>query len=320
MGHALVPIFDGPSALPSLAVEARALRIRVPGGGHEPDTVVRPALAVLYRIAVGPSADRYVRRFLAYERNGCARVGWHWSSFLLPPVWAFYRRLWIPGVLFALLPLLGAVAFGLIEPQLPHADATWIASAALAMWVLPGVIPALIADSLLYRSVRGQVRRAEGTTRSAADAVRRLAQSRPTSVLAAVFLGGGATLLALWGLLPPLAATYSALDIRERLTDTLEAVRGLEDDIQSTWTSARLVPQQTHHPAVQAKAEQAALSDVDVNPITGRVRLALGPALRQLWGKTILLFPSRDNDGEVRWVCVPIDIPARYLPAECRNE
>ena len=138
-------------------------------------------------------------------------------------------------------------------------------------------------------------------------------------MLGAAFLGGGATLLALWGLLPPLATTYTALDVRERLADTLFAVRGLETDIESTWSSARLLPEQTHHPAVQAKAEAAALSNVEVNPLTGRVRLALGPALRQLWGKTILLFPSRGADNEVRWVCVPIDIPARYLPAECRN-
>ncbi len=305
-------------ALPAALAAADGLTIRL-ASDPEPEKVVRPALAILYRIAIGPSADRYVRRFLAFERAGRARVGWHWASFLVPPAWAFYRRLWVPGLVFALLPLLGAFAFGLVEPRLPHADATWIASALLAMWLVPSVIPALIADGLLYRAVRRQVRRAEGAAQSAAGAAQTLAESPPTSVLAAAFLGGGATLLALWGLLPPLATTYTALDVRERLTDTLAAVRGLEADIESNWSSARLLPEQTRHPAVVAKAEEAALTNVEVNPLTGRVRLALGPALRQLWGKTILLFPSRDDDNQVRWVCVPIDIPARYLPSECLN-
>ena len=31
---------------------------------------VRPALAVLFRVAVGPHADYYVRRFVKYERPG----------------------------------------------------------------------------------------------------------------------------------------------------------------------------------------------------------------------------------------------------------
>jgi len=322
--HALVPALADPVTLPAppaaLALsDSRGPTIRIPGTRPGRDKVVRPALAVLYRIAVGANADRYVRRFLSFERRGRGRIGWHWCSFLAPSVWAFYRKLWVPGAVFALLPLLGALAFGCIEPTLPHADATWIASAVLLMWVLPGVVPALVADTLLYRNVRAQVRRAERAARSATGAVRELSGREPTSALAALLFGGGATLIALWGLLPPLATTYAALEVRERLSDTLAAVRGLEDDIESTWTSARLVPQQTHHPAVEAKARAAALEDVDVNPFTGRVRLALGPALRQLWGKTILLFPSRDDGGAVRWICVPIDIPARYLPAECRS-
>jgi hypothetical protein len=320
--HALVPIdpitLAAPRGMPPFS-DARHATVRLPGTRPGRDTVVRPALAVLYRIALGANADRYVRRFLAFERTGRGRVGWHWTSFLAPAVWAFYRKLWIPGVLFALLPLAGALAFGCIEPRLPHADATWIASAVLLVWVFPGVVPALIAETLLYRHVRADVRRAERAARSATGAARELSAREPTSALAALLFGGGATLIAIWALFPPLAATYAALDVRERLSDTLAAVRGLEEDIESTWASARLVPQQTHHPAVQAKAQAAALEDVDVNPLTGRVRLALGPALRQLWGKTILLFPSRDDRGEVRWICVPIDIPARYLPAECRH-
>lgn len=312
---------DGPAtlaALPDMLAAADSATIRI--AGDAPETVVRPALAILFRIAVGPSADRYVRRFLAYERNGSAGVGWHWASFLVPPMWAFYRRLWLPGLCFALLPLAGALAFALVEPRLAHADATWIACAVLAMWLLPSAIPALFADRLLYRNVRRAVRHAEHAARSPSGAAQALSERPATSLLAAAILGGSATLLALGGLLPPLATSYAAHDVRERLAETLAAVRGLEADIVSTWSTARLLPQQTHHPAVAAKAQEAALADVEVNPLTGRVRLALGPALRQLWGKTILLFPSQDaDDDEVRWVCVPIDIPARYLPAECLN-
>jgi len=38
------------------------------------ETVVRPALAVLYRLAIGPHADRYAPRFLAFE-GGRGRPG-----------------------------------------------------------------------------------------------------------------------------------------------------------------------------------------------------------------------------------------------------
>ena len=46
--------------------------------------VVPPALAVLYRVAVGPAADYYVPRFLRFERGGLALPGWHWPAMLAP--------------------------------------------------------------------------------------------------------------------------------------------------------------------------------------------------------------------------------------------
>jgi hypothetical protein len=123
------------------------------------DCVVRPALAVLYRIAIGPSADRYVQRFLAFERKGGGRPGWHWPSLLFPGVWAFYRKLWLLGIVYALLPVAGALAFSAFEPLFEQADLVWIVCAIAAVWVLPGIFPALLADSLLYGHVRYVVSR-----------------------------------------------------------------------------------------------------------------------------------------------------------------
>jgi hypothetical protein len=50
----------------------------------------------------------------------------------------------------------------------------------------------------------------------------------------------------------------------------------------------------------------------------GRVRVALGPLIPELTGRSILLAPARDRDERIRWICVPVDIPTRYLPHECR--
>ena len=152
--------------------------IRFPGDDPR-ERVVRPALAVLFRIAVGPSADRYVRRFLAFERTGHVRPGWHWPSFLFPGVWAFYRKLWVIGLLFALLPIAGALGFAAIEPTFERADFIWIACAIAAIWVLPGVLPALLADSLLYNHCRYLVWRAESGTRGRRGRRARVVPARP---------------------------------------------------------------------------------------------------------------------------------------------
>ena len=57
----------------------------------------------------------------------------------------------------------------------------------------------------------------------------------------------------------------------------------------------------------------------EVSPLSGRVRLVLAPTLPELAGKAILLAPALDDTERVRWFCIPIDIPSKYLPAECRR-
>ena len=51
----------------------------------------------------------------------------------------------------------------------------------------------------------------------------------------------------------------------------------------------------------------------------GRVRVSLGPAVPGAAGKSIVLAPTVDDQQRVQWMCVPIDIPPRYLPEACRR-
>ena len=50
-----------------------------------------------------------------------------------------------------------------------------------------------------------------------------------------------------------------------------------------------------------------------------RVRVSLGPAVPGAAGKSIVLAPTVDDQQRVQWMCVPIDIPPRYLPEACRR-
>jgi hypothetical protein len=283
------------------------------------ESVVRPALAVLYRIAIGPSADRYVQRFLAFERKGGGRPGWHWPSLLFPGVWAFYRKMWLLGIVFALLPVAGALGFSMFQPLFEQADLLWIACAVLAVWILPGVFPALLADSLLYGHVRYLVFKAEKSARSATDAVAKLAGRSPTSAAAAWLLGGGGIVGMVAVVGPTLHSAYVDVGTRARVEQAVNSVRGLEDEIELGWFTTRLLPRQTEHPSVLASEGAAIIDDVHVNPGTGRIKLALGSDVPALDGKTILIAPTRDADNRWRWMCIPVDIPRRWLPKNCRG-
>ena len=133
------------------------------------ELVVRPVLGILYRLALGARAEVWVPRFLRFERNGRAAIGWHWPAFLFPAVWAFYRRMWIAGGILAALPFGLAALFVWIDPSLRESPTAWLACAIAVIWLLPCVVAALAADSLLFWRVKHQVREAEATSDADAD-------------------------------------------------------------------------------------------------------------------------------------------------------
>lgn len=301
---------------PQGALPGSASTIRLPGA--EPRRVVRPALSVLFRIAIGPSADRYVRRFMRFEERGRAAPGWHWPSLLFPAGWAFYRKLWALGLLYALLPIAGAFAFAGMEPWFERADLVWIAAAVLCVWVLPGILPALLADTLLYNHCRYRVTLAEQGANGATHAVQRLARGSPTSTAAALFFGGGALVCILGMVVPPLVQAYQQRSVRAQVGQALSALREVEEEVQARWAVSRLVPEQSGHAGLRAHPAADLIATLHVDPASGRLRVLFSDAVPALTGKTLLVAPTRDARDRWRWMCVPVDIPARYLPADCR--
>jgi hypothetical protein len=291
----------------------------MPWAGADAERVVRPALAVLYRMAVGPRADYYVPRFLAFERTRRSVPSWHWPSFFLPSVWAFYRKLWVAGIVFALLPFAGAAAFAAIEPALGESNAAWLALAALCIWFVPCVVPALLANGLLFHKLRSAVARAEARRRGSSDVASVLTAKAPTALAVALCVGIAAAVLTPQWAAPNLTALYKGHVLRARLAESLAAVRPLQQQIEDSVERFGVFPRTPDYATMLAQRGAMLVDDINLNPTSGRLRLALGPAFAELDGKSILLVPAIDAGQRVRWVCVPVGIPRAWLPAECRN-
>jgi hypothetical protein len=278
---------------------------------------VEPRLAVLYRLAVGPAADYYTPRFLRYEQDGHAHPGFHWAALMLPPVWAFYRKLWLAGVVYALMPILGALAVHALGERIDDWNVPWMVGAALLVWLLPSLSAATLANSLLYRHIRRLVQRAEARSETPAQAAQLLSERSPTSGLAGFLLGAGSLALALGILSPGIVRAYTEHDARTKVAETLASVKVVQERVAQQIEQSG-APRAGHGEMRLATDWTHRLQALSLNPATGRLRLSLGPAVPELWGKTLLLAPALDVFQRVVWYCVPIDIPARFLPKECR--
>ncbi len=281
------------------------------------ERVVPPSLAILFRLAVGPMADYYAPRFLRYEQTGKTFPSWHWPSLWWPGVWAFYRKLWWPGFAFATLPFLGAAAFAAIEPVIGGPSFVWWTCAVLVVWILPGLIPAVFANTLLFVRIRRLVQRAAEDSNRTDEAARLLAARKPTAISAAVFIGGGAIALALVLGVPRVRTLYQDHIVRDRVAESLLAVAPLQRQVEDSWQRSGLLPRKPDYRAVIENQGASWLENVNLSPVNGRVRLDLGPAFTEISGKAILLAPAIDPRQHVHWMCIPIDVPAKFLPREC---
>ena len=284
---------------------------------HQDERRVRPALAVLFRIAVGPHADYYAHRFVKYERTGHSVPSWHWPSFALPTIWAFYRKLWAYGVACALLPLAGALAFTRFAFDFGDSSLAWWAGAALSVWLVPALVSATFANTFYYRSIRELVRQAERNTRSAGMAAGHLVKRGATDSLLAGLFGVG-TLLFVGSLAGPrLQTAFHEHGVRVKLTQAISAMKPLQRQVEEDWTRRHSIPEHPDFGAVRAHEGYASVRAVDFNAGNGRVRFELGPAVPEVQGRSVLLAPALDGSQKVRWLCIPIDIPIAYVPVSC---
>ena len=135
----------------------------------------------------------------------------------------------------------------------------------------------------------------------------------------AVFLGGAAILFALYVAAPSLETAYTDRLVRTRVAEVLAAIRPLQRQIEEWWEISDSLPVAPDYEVLGSRRGAEFLAAVNVSPANGRLRLALGPLIPELSGRSILLAPALDLREHLRWICVPVDIPARYLPEKCRQ-
>lgn len=283
------------------------------------ESVVPPARAVQFRVAVGPGADRYVPRFIGYERAGRPLLGWHWGALFFGSAWACYRRLWLPATGYAALSVAGAVAFVALEPDLGDSPWLWFAVVALLVWLVPGIVAALFAHMHVYARVKRLVARAEGFSVGATGIVKWLAARPPTAILAGALAGAAVAGALAVLLVPRIDAMLAERNVRARVAALLAEIQPLQQKVEAGWAARKPVRLTLADAAALVERSGNLLESISVNPANGRLSLVLGSAVAELAGRHILLAPTAATPQQLAWICVPVGIAAKYLPVDCRK-
>jgi hypothetical protein len=146
-----------------------------------------------------------------------------------------------------------------------------------------------------------------------------LARRRAISPAGALVWGGGALALTFALAAPDLDSLYQESQVRSGVSDSIAAVRPLQQEIEASWLASGVFPPPIDYTPVRSYLGATFLDAVNLSATNGRLRLLLGPAVSEISGKIILLAPTVDAAQHIQWMCIPVDVPAKYLPPECLN-
>ena len=311
------PDTENQQDFPMAAEFVDSVHLPLEPGVDEDERIVRPSLAILFRMAVGPDADYYGPRFLEYERTGRSFPSWNWAAFMAPGVWAIYRRLWTAGIAFTIWPFVALAACWFALPSFGETGLLGLAVAALAVWFSPGIIGALLGNTLLHRKSRQLVQQAEALTTQTDKAARWLSRRR----VIAPFQATAATVIMLAALgivVPNFKSAYSEQLVKTRIAASIAALQPLQRQLEE-WFLSRSPDDAPAIALAETPIDAPWLDKVNVSLANGRVRLALDSSIPELSGRSILLAPAIDRWMQIRWICIPVDIPERFLPSECKQ-
>jgi hypothetical protein len=254
------------------------------------------------RPAIGPRADWYLARFEKIDRDGGGLTpGWNWPAFAFSTAWFTYRRLdgWASGNFLLLF-------FGAFATVLMQSLVVFVAVLLVAFVFIP-----LYANAIYYRSLKARLARAAADGEAAAAKL-----PRPPSAWTFV----AAVLSSLLALFVPACVTvgpaaYADYGPRARVSEGVTIGASLKTPIAEFHAQEKRLPGAQEANKFRHAAEMKYATSVGWDPERKAIVVRMGERFE---GKRFE-FAAIEKGGTLEWVCRPIDLEPKYLPAACRN-
>lgn len=266
-----------------------------------------------YRALVGEKRQAYyLRHFAHFDGAGKTSASWNWPAFLITFYWLLYRKLWLPALLYFLLPYAFVAINPLANAIHPLLSALLNLLFALALFI----VPPLYANALYYRHCRKQMAKVRAREQSRERQLTLLAARGGTSSIAIVVMA--LLLIAMIGIIAAIALpAYQTYTLRMQTSQVeylgRETTKSLSAYYEANLTLPESLQQANIAPTASPLIRRMALD-------AGSGELAIELKQKSLEGKHLLFTPIKEQDGSLSWRCHSPDIRPAYLSEPCRGE
>lgn len=271
-----------------------------------------------YEAVIGPKNQSYYsRHFQNFDREGRARVSWHWPAFFMTFYWLLYRKMWLYALIYFVSPYIFLIPIAAIGAMAGASSDT--VTGFLYLVYLAGVLllPPLYANALYYKSCKNKIVQAKASSRDVQRQFGELSGRGGTSgiVLVIVFIFA---FVAIIGILAAVAIpAYQDYTTRARVAEAASIGNVAAESVTNYYSQHQTVPDGLDEAGFAALLPLS-VKKLDIDGQNGVVIVIMATA--PIEGKALLLVPSLDENGQITWKCMSQEIPGKYLPSQCRQQ
>lgn len=251
----------------------------------------------LWRAAIGPRADHYLKRFEKIERAGGGWApGWNLAACLHSTGWFWYRRMYGWAQLNFFGPILMLVPIMLVSLWIGPVGHLVAAAAIIYLATVFVVLP-VYADSIYLRHLKRERKDPAATRPSAWTAL-------------------GAIALALAPLVPVLVMVqeYEYRANRDKVAEGVSIAATLQSPIAAFYEKHKRLPD----PQEAAQFRHSSPTKFTASVGWDATRKAVVATMGERFNGKRFEIAAEEKDGALVWTCRSIDLEPKYLSAACR--
>jgi type II secretory pathway pseudopilin PulG len=272
----------------------------------------------LYKAFIGSSnQEYYLNHFKRFDADGKTSATWHWSAFFVTFYWFLYRKMWMPALIYFVLPYIVMIFIGILATIAGASAAGIITVLYLVFYVAIFVVPGMYANKLYYEHGKKKIAELRARNLSAERTLGELAGVGGTSniglIIALVFVG-----IAMIGILAAIAIpAYQDYTTRAHLTQTLMIEKTAATAVSSYYLEHQKLPADLAQVGFTTPLPPF-ISSLTIDEADGTLVATM--ASPPISGKTLLLVPSKDESNGITWTCKAEEIKEKLLPPACRQQ
>lgn len=269
----------------------------------------------LWRAVIGPKkADHLMPVFAAFSVAGKTSSSWSWPASLTTFLWLLHRKLWMRALVYFFAPAIITVLISVAQEADKGRNGGLFALIWLVYLVALFALPGMWGVGWLYKKYKGLIAEAKSLHKTRDAQLAHLALAGGTGKAGIIY---GLFIVAIFvvGMLAAIALpAYQDYVVRAKMSEVRLYGNTLRNGFMEAYERTGRIPDEKELASFAPSPSHVRDFSIRDN---GGIQIRLG--FKPVENKSFVMTPSLDENKQIVWNCHTVDVPARYMWADCRQ-